>query len=248
MVDEIDKILKVQDRFSFIAKFNSFMATQPQQIRDLFGTPINFEFTNKGTIDQKVNSYNKQAKQAGLQFPVLIKSKLGSKDKYAHHFFCVTSELGLREALAFEGFDQRELLIQAYASHYEQVYKVYCINEWHSDEIRLSLPEQVLLSKDAFAFDSQKPFEKSDFTEFDPDTNRLSPLTDQFVKAFSRYFGISLYGIDIIVEKSTGKHMIIDCNYLPNYAKVPLATLTSEVDRFLDYVRERPQEEPIADD
>ena len=27
MVDEIDKILKVQDRFSFIAKFNSFMAT-----------------------------------------------------------------------------------------------------------------------------------------------------------------------------------------------------------------------------
>lgn len=30
MVDKIERILKVQDRFSFISKFNSFMATQPQ--------------------------------------------------------------------------------------------------------------------------------------------------------------------------------------------------------------------------
>lgn len=66
---------------------------------------------NKGSIDQKVVAYNKHAKQVGLQFPVLIKSKLGSKDKYAHYFFCVTSEAGLREALAFEGFDSKELLI-----------------------------------------------------------------------------------------------------------------------------------------
>lgn len=89
-----------------------------------------------------------------MEFPVLIKSKIGSKDEFAHYFFCVTSESGLKEALQFKGFDQKELLIQAYAAHYEQVYKVYCINDWHSDEIRLSLPEKLLFSKDAFSFDS----------------------------------------------------------------------------------------------
>ena len=89
-----------------------------------------------------------------MQFPVLIKSKIGAKDKFAHYFFCVNSEAGLKEALDFEGFDQKELLIQAYATHHEQVYKVYCINGFHSDEIRLSVPEKLLLSKDAYAFDS----------------------------------------------------------------------------------------------
>lgn len=57
MVDDVDTILEVQDRIGFIQKFNSFMNTQPMEIQEMFGTPVNFEFSNKGTIEQKVAAY-----------------------------------------------------------------------------------------------------------------------------------------------------------------------------------------------
>jgi len=46
-----------------------------------------------------------------MQFPVLIKSKIAAKEKFAHYFICVNNEAGLKEALNFEGYDQKELLI-----------------------------------------------------------------------------------------------------------------------------------------
>lgn len=107
--------------------------------------------------------------------------------------------------------------------HYEQVYKVYCIKAWYSTEIRLSLPEKLVLGKDSYAFDSQKPFDAKDFTEFSKDVNRLDKkLTNAFVKNFAEHFNMNFYGIDIIVDKSTGKHYVVDCNYLPNYSKISL--------------------------
>lgn len=222
MVDEIDAILSIQDRFEFIRGLNSFLNTQPKHIKDLFSTPLYFEFLNQGSIDEKVTAYKKKAAEVGLEYPVLAKSKIGAKDKYAHSFFCINNDKGLHETLEFEGFDGMQLLIQSYTPHSEQVYKIYCIKDWFTSEIRLSLPESLILTKDAYAFDSQVPFDRKDFREFDPELNRLSPLVDEFVQRFSAHFGLVFFGIDILVCKQTGLHQIIDCNYLPNYQKVPM--------------------------
>jgi hypothetical protein len=72
---------------------------------------LNFELLNTGTSDQRIANYLKKATQIGLDFPVLVKSKIGAKDKYAHYFFCVNNEAGLREALDFEGYQNVQLLI-----------------------------------------------------------------------------------------------------------------------------------------
>lgn len=44
-------------------------------------------------------------------------------------------------------------------------------------------------------------------------------MTVQFIREFSKFFKLVFYGVDIIICKETGKHYVIDCNYLPNYSK-----------------------------
>ena len=198
---------------------------------------------NTGSIDEKVALYKQKANQIGLEFPVLVKSKIGAKEKYAHYFFCVNNDQGLRDALGFEGYDNCSLLIQAYAPHYEQVYKVYIIKDWFNAEIRLSLPESLLFAADYYAFDSQISFDRKHFKEFDPELDRLNPLVSTFVVNFSNYIGLTFYGIDILVSKKDGRHLVIDCNYLPNYPKVPPEELVTRIDSWLDDVN-RPVRNP----
>ena len=93
-----------------------------------------------------------------MKYPVLLKAKTGQGAAHSHTFYCVQSEAGMREALAFEGYDG-ELLIQAYVGHYEQVYKVYGVGDWFMPCIRKSLPHSELMSKDAYKFSSQKKWD-----------------------------------------------------------------------------------------
>ena len=56
-------------------------------------------------------------------------------------------------------------------------------------------------SKDCFQLDTQVPFPIQQFTEYDQDNCRLDfEATDQFFKRFVPEFGLSLYGVDIIVD------------------------------------------------
>jgi len=61
----------------------------------------------------------------------------------------------MREALDFEGFANVNLLIQAYMPHKERVYKIYGIGGWYRAPVRRSIPDKVMLSRDAVMFDSQ---------------------------------------------------------------------------------------------
>ena len=53
---------------------------------------------------------------------------------------------------------------------------------------------------------------------------------EKFFKIFSEEFDFTFYGIDIIVDVRSGVHYIVDCNYLANYAKVPMDKLVEKVD------------------
>ena len=43
--------------------------------------------------------------------------------------------------------------------HKERVYKIYGINDWFRPPVRRSIPDQLMRSKDAVKFDSQKKFD-----------------------------------------------------------------------------------------
>lgn len=56
------------------------------------------------------------------------------------------------------------------------------------------------------------------------------PMMAKFFEIFPVEFEVFFYGVDIIVDTSTGIHYFVDCNYLANYENIPKAELTSQVD------------------
>lgn len=52
----------------------------------------------------------------------------------------------MREALAFVGFRNVKLLVQAYLPHKERVYKVYGLGEWFRAPVRRSIPDAFMRS------------------------------------------------------------------------------------------------------
>ena len=96
--------------------------------------PASVEFYNNEasgeTIEDRLENYERSAQAAGLEYPVLCKLQTGQRSTYAHTFFCVNNQTGLREAFSFEGFQNVNLLIQAYLPHKERVYKVYGLGTW----------------------------------------------------------------------------------------------------------------------
>jgi hypothetical protein len=57
---------------------------------------------------------------------------------------------------------------------------------------------------------------------------------NEFFKAFAPSIGISLYGVDIIVEKATGKHLIVDCNYFSSYRGINETDLAEAFDSLFE--------------
>jgi len=115
------------------------------------------------------------------------------------------------------------------------VYKVYGAGpDWYRDEIRLSLPHAQMTSKDAYQFDTQKPFPLEQFTQYSPTLNRMvKAKTDAFFKVFVKETNLNLFGVDIIVDERDGRHLIVDCNYFSSYAKIKNPELVEQFDNLI---------------
>ena len=138
------------------------------------------------------------------------------------------------EALAFDGFQDDCLLVQAYLPHYEKVFKIYAIGNWFQAVPRLSIPHEVMTSEDCVKFDSQKPFDKSLFKEFDTEVPLDTPLMEEFFDAFYKRVKLRFYGVDIIVDSRDGTYYLVDCNYLPNFRNIEDEVLWPAVQKMID--------------
>ena len=116
------------------------------------------------------------------------------------------------------------------------MYKIYGVGgDWYRYDIRKSVPDSRLKGVDALKFDSQVPFKDEDFTEYSATENRLDiPKVNEFFKAFAPSVSLSLYGVDIVVEKTTGKHLIIDCNYFSSYRGINETDLAEAFDALFE--------------
>lgn len=70
----------------------------------------------------------------------------------------------MREALAFKGFQDKNLLVQAYLPHKERVYKIYGMGPWYRSPVRRSVPDALMRSADTVKFDSQVKWGPEQFT------------------------------------------------------------------------------------
>ena len=138
------------------------------------------------------------------------------------------------EALSFEGFQDDCLLVQQYVPHYEKVFKVYAIGKWFSPTPRLSIPHAEMTKENAVKFDSQKPFDKSLFTEYDTEVPLDMSLMQEFFDAFYKHVKLRFFGVDILVDSRDQTYNLVDCNYLSNYRNISDEELWPAVKDILD--------------
>lgn len=88
-----------------------------------------------------------------------------------------------------------------------------------------------------------KPDSSSTLTERDDEVDGVEQhhvskeICDKIVDQFRRTLGLALFGIDVIVERGTGRHAIIDMNVFPGMCEVCFWKANSN--QFLSWFRLR---------
>ena len=100
------------------------------------------EVKGEDHVEKHVAQVGKLMEEHGLGYPFVIKVLTASRNKYAHSFYVVRSDAGLKVALQFQGFQNTHLIFQEWIQHHEQLYKQYCIGPKHHDYIIMtSVPQ-----------------------------------------------------------------------------------------------------------
>ena len=84
----------------------SLVGKLPEEIKSSFDMPKTFNFENDCNIElfERSEKFRIEMESIELNLPVLFKLREGNRAKYAHIFIMVNNNLGLKEALEFEGF------------------------------------------------------------------------------------------------------------------------------------------------
>ena len=116
-------------------------------------------------------------------------------------------------------------VVQSFINHNARLYKLFVIGNKYYVVERPSLKNFQAGNKPPIHFDSHtisKPDSSSSIIELDDESQKDSQLEkpsgeifDQIVSEFRDKLNLSLFGVDVIVEKGTGRHAIIDMNVFP---------------------------------
>ena len=173
-----------------------------------------FSLHNCGNIPEMIEEFKEFSHQ---NYPVIIKIQEASRNKYSHSFYVVNNEKGLEEGLKYEGFQNIRLLFQELINHNEQLYKLYAIGSEWDIVIKTSVPMVKVTQGDYFFFQTKMKFEQSSFTRFTKDNLVEDEVFDIITREVGRSFDMTLFGIDMVLEETTGNVFLIDVNYFGSY-------------------------------
>uniref|UniRef100_A0A8C8GTT9 Inositol-tetrakisphosphate 1-kinase n=1 Tax=Oncorhynchus tshawytscha TaxID=74940 RepID=A0A8C8GTT9_ONCTS len=165
----------------------------------------------------------------GLTFPFICKTRVAHGTN-SHEMAIIFSEEDLKDV-------KPPCVIQSFINHNAVLYKVFVVGESYTLVERPSLknfPAGPAGEEDpgdyrkAIFFNSHnvsKPESSSDLTSRDNVEGVSQPPSDDVIRELSRSLrqalGVSLFGIDVIINNLTGQHAVIDINAFPGYEGVP---------------------------
>jgi hypothetical protein len=92
------------------------------------------------------------------------------------------------------------------------------------------------LKDDFFFFKTKDKFENNAFTKF-TDVTRLDPATIAiFATEVSKFYDLSMYGMDILLDEAESNLYLIDINYFSSYTGIVHMNVEKE---FKDLMRKR---------
>ena len=121
-------------------------------------------------------------------------------------------------------FKPGQWLIQSLVDHGDCVYKVYVMGEKCFVDVRPSVSSK----KCSHRFNSQKMPKIFGIEDEKGNGMRERALENvkeadlaNLAKQLRAHIGLTLFGFDLIVDVSTGRHYIVDVNYFPSYKHMP---------------------------
>ncbi|KAL2082009.1 hypothetical protein ACEWY4_021827 [Coilia grayii] len=163
-----------------------------------------------------------QLQQRGITFPFICKTQVAHGTS-SHEMAIIFSEDDLKSV-------KPPCVIQSFINHNAVLYKVFVVGEAYSVVERPSIRNFPIGPTDrrAISFNSHhvsKPESSSDLTTRDNLEGQSQAPSDDIIQMICRCLrqtlGISLFGIDIIINNQTGQHAVIDINAFPGYEGVP---------------------------
>ncbi|XP_034531294.1 inositol-tetrakisphosphate 1-kinase [Notolabrus celidotus] len=163
-----------------------------------------------------------QIKRQGLTFPFICKTRVAHGTN-SHEMAIIFSEEDLKDV-------KPPCVIQSFINHNAVLYKVFVVGDSYTVVERPSLKNFPAGPADrkAIFFNSHnvsKPESSSDLTTRENLEGVSQPPSDDVIRELSRSLrqalGVSLFGIDVIINNQTGQHAVIDVNAFPGYEGVP---------------------------
>uniref|UniRef100_A0A671W7E6 Inositol-tetrakisphosphate 1-kinase n=1 Tax=Sparus aurata TaxID=8175 RepID=A0A671W7E6_SPAAU len=160
-----------------------------------------------------------QIKRQGLTFPFSVSFHC----VFCHQMAIIFSEEDLNDV-------KPPCVIQSFINHNAVLYKVFVVGDSYTVVERPSLKNFPAGPADrkAIFFNSHnvsKPESSSDLTTRENVEGVSQPPSDDVIRELSRSLrqalGVSLFGIDVIINNQTGQHAVIDINAFPGYEGVP---------------------------
>ncbi|XP_070609130.1 inositol-tetrakisphosphate 1-kinase [Erythrolamprus reginae] len=163
----------------------------------------------------------KQIEKNGIAFPFICKTRVAHGTN-SHEMAIIFN----REALKAI---QPPCVIQSFINHNAVLYKVFVVGESYTVVKRPSVKNfsAGISDRESIFFNSHnvsKPESSSILTALDRIEGVFERPNDDVIRAISKTLrqtlGISLFGIDIIINNQTGQHAVIDINAFPGYEGV----------------------------
>ncbi|CAB1445019.1 unnamed protein product [Pleuronectes platessa] len=163
-----------------------------------------------------------QIRRQGLTFPFICKTRVAHGTN-SHEMAIIFSEEDLKDV-------KPPCVIQSFINHNAVLYKVFVVGDSYTVVERPSLKNFPAGPADrkAIFFNSHnvsKPESSSDLNSRENVEGVSQPPSDDVIRELSRSLrealGVSLFGIDVIINNQTGQHAVIDINAFPGYEGVP---------------------------
>ncbi|XP_056666437.1 inositol-tetrakisphosphate 1-kinase isoform X1 [Monodelphis domestica] len=157
----------------------------------------------------------------GLSFPFICKTRVAHGTN-SHEMAIIFNKEGLSAI-------KPPCVIQNFINHNAVLYKVFVVGESYTVVQRPSLKNfsAGMSDRESIFFNSHnvsKPESSSILTALDKIEGVFEKPSDDVIreisKALRQALGVSLFGIDIIINNQTGQHAVIDVNAFPGYEGV----------------------------
>ncbi|KAF7272178.1 inositol-tetrakisphosphate 1-kinase-like isoform X2 [Rhynchophorus ferrugineus] len=164
-----------------------------------------------------------QLKNSLVTFPFICKPILGHGSRQAHEMSIIFNEKYLIDC-------KTPCVAQSFINHNAILYKIFIVGDKHCFVERPSLKNFQASQRESIHFDSSdvsKADSKSRLSVLDPDDvvkERWQPdpkVMEVIANTLRKSFGMDLLGIDVVIDKSTGRYGIIDVNAYPGYDGFP---------------------------